>query len=106
MIITIYDIASPYSFIGEFDLGTPECYSEYDYSGDYCLGVASDENKVYAVNRDTQNIARMDKTSLLGDLLEGVWNGEESGMPTYCAVIEYLAAPEVAAENTFGNVIW
>lgn len=108
MIITIYDIASPYSLLDFFDLATPECYSEYDYGGDYCYGVSVDtDTKVYAADRDNSSVARMDKVSLLGDLLVDVYQGTTLGsMPTYSAIIEYQAAPEAAAVNTFGNIIW
>lgn len=105
MIIRTFDISSPFAPIDTFDL--TGVYGSSTLS-DFCYGISVDtDTKAYGVDSDSHFLVRMDKITLLGDLLVGSPGSgvNEFFSPTFSAIIEYVAAP-VATANTFGNIIW
>jgi hypothetical protein len=108
MKIYTYNITSPYAFVDNFILGTPECFTEYDPIADFGYGVSVDSGKTYATNRSVDKLARADNTTLLGDAIVGStgFGNDNFDNPTFSAIITYPVPPSPAIENIFGNIIW
>lgn len=106
MKINRYDITT-YALVDTFDLMTPQAYDTYDPFYDNSYGVSVDTDKAYAVNNGVSNVVRMDKTSVLGDLLVGSVGSGDSNFngPTYSAIVG-SAEPVVPIPKSFGNIIW
>ncbi len=106
MKINKYNITT-YAFVDTFDLMTPQAYDVYDPLYDNSYGVSVDTDKAYAINNTASNMVRMDKTSVLGDLLAGSLGAGDANFngPTY-SVIVGSAEPVVPVTKSFGNIIW
>lgn len=90
MKINRYNLTT-YALVDTFNLMTPPAYDVYDPFYDNSYGVSVDVDKAYAINNSLSNMVRMDKTSVLGDLLVGSFGSGDLNFngPTYSAIVGF-----------------